>query len=126
MTEVLTLDRHPSEAYGTFGHLYRDGKQIAVTCEPVTPAVPLGTYLCQPHNGIEFQNVWEVTNVPGHTAILIHNGNTVADTHGCILVGQEFGRINGVDAVINSMLALDNLRATLPDTFYLTFTQSEE
>lgn len=126
MTETLILNRHPSEQYGTFGHLYRNGQQIAVTCEPVTPDVPLGTYLCQPHNGPKFQNVWEVTNVPGHTAILIHNGNTVADTHGCILVGETFGRINGVDAVINSMLTLDNLREILPDAFYLKFTQSED
>ncbi len=126
MIETLILDRHPSEDYGTFGDICRDGKQIALTCEPVIPAVPPGTYLCQPHNGPEFQNVWEVMDVPGHTAILIHNGNTIKDTKGCILVGNDFGIIDGQHAVLNSMLTLDQLRQELPDTFYLKIIQSEE
>ncbi len=126
MTEILILDRHPSEDCGTFGDLYRDGKQIALTCEPAIPAIPLGIYLCQPHNGPEFQNVWEVMDVPGHTAILMHNGNTIKNTKGCILVGNEFGIIDGQHAVLNSMLTLDRLRRDLPDTFYLRVTQQEE
>jgi hypothetical protein len=126
MTETLELERHPSESYGTFGVLLRNGAQIAVTCEPVVPAIPLGTYLCQPHNGPKFQNVWEVCDVPGHTGILIHNGNTIKDTEGCVLVGSTFGRIDGMDAVIDSVFTLDRLRATLPDTFYLTITQTED
>lgn len=124
--EMLILERHPSEDYGTFGSLERDGKQIALTCEPVIPAIPLGKYLCQSHNGPKFQNVWEVMNVPGHTGILIHNGNTIADTHGCILVGDWFGFVKGQHAVLNSLLTLDKLRDTLPDTFYLQITQMEE
>lgn len=124
--EILLLERHPSEDYGTFGSLERDGHQIALTCEPVIPAIPLGTYLCQPHNGPEFKNVWEVMDVPGHTAILIHQGNTISDTHGCILVGNDFGFVNGQHAVLNSLLTLEQLRDTLPDTFYLKITQMEE
>lgn len=125
MTETLLLDRHPSEKYGTFGHMYRNGVQICVTCEPVDP-IPCGTYLCEPHNGPKWQNVWKLQNVPGHTAILIHAGNTIKDTADCILVGDTFGRISGCDAILNSVLTLDHLRAELPDTFYLTITQSEE
>jgi len=124
--ETLILDRHPSEIYGTFGHLYWDGDEMAVTCEPVEPAIPLGEYVCIPHDGTEFQNVWEITNVPGHTEILIHNGNTIKDTKGCVLVGQSFGRIDGMDAVIDSVDCLNDLRAELPKTFNLKVIQSEE
>lgn len=139
--ETLVLDRHPSEAYGTFGHLYRDDDEIAVTAEPPTPFI-IGTYLCIRHNGPKFKNVWEVTDVPGHTAILLHNGNvpipyqaldgTMHDeTHDCVLVGGTFGRIEGFggkyyDAIIDSKLTLAKLQRDLPDSFYLKVIQSTE
>ena len=118
MIETLTLQRQPSTDQGTFGQIFRDGKQIAVTCEPIDP-FPVGLYLCIPHNGPKFQNVWEITNIPGHTAILIHNGNTINDTHDCVLVGDTYGIVNGLKAIMNSMLTLDKLRESLPNEFYL-------
>jgi len=52
--------------------------------------------------------IW-VQNVDGFSYILIHTGNTVSDTEGCLLIGDKMGVIDGKDAVLNS-------RAT-----YLTF-----
>jgi hypothetical protein len=114
----VVLQRQKPEAYGTFGQMFRDGRQLCVTCEPAVP-IPAGTYTCVPHNGPKFQNVWELQGVPGHTAILIHNGNTVDDTLGCILVGSTFGRVDGRFAVVDSRATLDAIRATLPPTFTL-------
>jgi hypothetical protein len=120
MTELepLVLQRQKPTSDGTFGQMFRNGHQFCVTCEPVEP-IPAGTYLCVQHNGPKFQNVWELQGVPGYTAILIHNGNTIRDTDGCLLVGNTYGRVGDVPAVMNSRATLDTLRATLPGTFKL-------
>jgi hypothetical protein len=92
--------------------------------------VPDGVYKLIPHNGTRHKNVWALENptlgvwhhsVPdsatyGRAAILIHAGNTVADIEGCILVGLRHGRIEGTDAVLESRIALDQLRALLGPT----------
>jgi hypothetical protein len=112
------LQRHEPTNDGTFGQMFLGGRQICVTCEPIE-AIPAGIYTCVPHSGPKFQNVWELQNVPGHTAILIHNGNSILDTADCILVGNTFGRVDGLFAVVNSRATLDALRATLPPTFQI-------
>ena len=121
MTETLSLLRQTSTPQGTFGQIFRDGKQICVTCEPPLP-FPEGNYLCIPHDGPKFQNVWEITDVPGHTAILIHNGNTMLDTHDCVLVGNTYGKVGDLPAVMNSVNTLNAQRSSLPSEFYLNVT----
>lgn len=111
---------------GTFGNIIMDGERLCVTCEDPwddnakgKSCIPAGIYQCKKHSGAKYQDVWEVCNVPNRTAILIHNGNTIDDTQGCILVGSQFGTINGKQAVLNSKKTLEMLRATLPDEFIL-------
>lgn len=124
-TYILT--RTSSNDHGTFGFLSTDGSDmLCVTGEPAwrnngsDSCIPVGTYLCEPHNSPAHPHTWEVTGVPNRTAILIHTGNAPEeDSLGCILVGTEFGTIDGLPAVLHSQDAIAKLRQELPANFRL-------
>jgi hypothetical protein len=124
---TVILKRQPSEGFGTFGQMFLNGQQIAVTGElpwidnrPATSCIPIGTYACIPHNSPAHPNTWEVSNVPHRSAILIHNGNLpFKDSEGCILVGDSYGMLDGQKAVLNSVATLNKLRQILPSNFTL-------
>lgn len=89
--------------------------------------VPDGTYEMRPHDTTKHPHCWALHNsalgvwqssVPpglsyGRSAILIHTGNTTLDIEGCILVGLRHGRIDQSMAVLESRIALEQLRARL-------------
>lgn len=117
-----TLQRLSQSDEGTFGALIDPlGMQLCVTCEPPAdgdhPCIPTGVYIVIPHNSPAHPNTWEISDVPNRTAILIHNGNTDADTLGCVVVGTAFGWIGNQRAVLQSDAALAKLRNVLPSTF---------
>lgn len=79
------------------GILSIDGVFKLYTLErPEAEAMPLGNYFCQrvfnriTYGGMKIPITFEVL-VPGHSGVLFHIGNTVADTSGCILVGLGAG-----------------------------------
>lgn len=131
MTGVYILQRLNQSEEGTFG-TFSDpsGTQLCVTCEPPPdgdhPCIPAGTYQCIPHNGAKWQNVWEITNVPGRTAILIHAGNTDSNTEGCVCVGTSFGWLGTNQAVMESLNALNKLRSCLPSSFIISILDINE
>jgi len=51
----------------------------------------------------------EVVDVPNFKYILIHIGNTIKDTAGCLLVGAKEGNLNGEAAVLSSQKAYRQL-----------------
>jgi len=61
--------------------------------------IPDGSYRCVRFHSAKHPNTFEVTNVPGRSAILFHTGNTPADTMGCILVGESFAVIGGTAGI---------------------------
>lgn len=126
MKETVTICRVLYSENGTFGVLVYKNRPICVTCEdpwednkPNISCIPTGTYNVIPHSGDRFKGVWEITMVPGRKAVLIHNGNTIKDTHGCILVGSQFGDLDGLPSVNGSVMALNKLRGILPKEFKL-------
>ena len=52
--------------------------------------IPPGRYRCERVRSPKFSWTFEVKHVPNRTHVLFHSGNTLEDTHGCILVGEEF------------------------------------
>lgn len=92
----------------TIGRLYIDGEYICdtledrvrdLTREPKVPgqtAIPAGTYEVVVNISPKFRRLLpRLLNVPHFDGILIHRGNTAADSAGCILVGEnkEVGRV---------------------------------
>ena len=106
----MTLKRIASNPSRTFGVLIdNDGDPFAVTLEDPwngnevnISCIPFGKYLCKKRHSPRFGDTYEVKDVQGRTHILFHKGNTEEDTHGCILIGEEFGYLGGDPAILNS------------------------
>ena|ERR1043165_3539136 len=126
---LVELKRYEKGPNGTRGEMWMDGKFLCHTIEepdndnkPRHSCIPEGTYACVSHNGPKWKDVWEITNVPGRSAILIHAGNSIEDVSGCVAVGKKIGMIHGLPAVLESRLALNYLRGVLPDHFEIKIT----
>lgn len=130
--QKLKLSRIRQSKDGTFGIMTDEvGNQLCVTCEDPwnfnarqKSCVPAGRYRCSSFTGKKYRNVWQLHDVPNRDAILIHNGNTIDDTQGCILVGKAFSRLIGKPSITESKLTLEKLRSILLDEFELTIVDT--
>lgn len=112
------INRRPEEDGATIGSLTLQGIDHPPLWTLELPAgkrIAAGTYKCIPHgwdinSQVEHHCVWEITGVPDHTAVLLHEGNTVLDTKACVLVGQTVGTLNGMPAVLHSKDAIKELQ----------------
>lgn len=95
----------------TIGRLYVDGRYFCDTLEdkvrdlsreakvPGRTAIPEGTYRVVVNISPKFRRMLpRLLDVPGFDGVLIHRGNTDADTAGCPLVGEN----TVVGKVVNS------------------------
>lgn len=124
------LNRTSFGADGVFGVLSLREIPLCITCENPwldnrqnVSCIPAGIYQCVPHNGFKYKDCWRLLDVPGRSAILIHAGNTIRDTEGCILPGLQLGTLKGLPAVLQSKAAMTRLRDVLPETFILEVHQ---
>lgn len=98
----LKVERLYLKSEYTIGKLYLDGKYFCDTLEdrvrdltrekkvPGQTAIPAGHYEVVVNISPRFRRkLPRLLNVPGFDGILIHRGNTVEDTSGCILVGEN-------------------------------------
>ena len=110
----LELIRIESTIQGTLGVLrMMVGEVICTTLEPQwynnkknDSCIPVGVYCCERESSPKYGNVFQVKDVPQRSHILIHAGNILADTDGCILLGNSFGYLNDKRAVLGSRDAL--------------------
>ena len=117
------VKRNPSSKKSTIGSLFINGVKMCATLEDIVrpenekkiygeTAIPAGKYkitlrkegTMYEHLKKQFANskigqergtLW-IRNIPGFEYVLIHPGNTPADTLGCILVGMK----TGIDCII--------------------------
>lgn len=104
----LTLKRMALRPGHTIGRLYVDGRYLCDTLEdrvrdlareakvPGRTAIPAGRYRVIVNRSPKFgRELPRLLDVPHFDGILIHRGNSAADTAGCILVGENvaIGRV---------------------------------
>lgn len=94
---VLDLIRVGSSSRGTFGVLRHGQVPFVLTLERPwldnqqnVSCIPKGRYRCRRIRSPKFGSTYEICDVPNRTHVLFHSGNTIEDTEGCILVGEEF------------------------------------
>lgn len=129
IVELIRLENNPR--YGSFGVVKVQKKVTCISLEPPdklnasnVSCIPTGQYSCEIVDSPKYGKVFEVKNVPGRDHVLIHAGNTVNHTHGCIIMAQHFGKLKGERAVLNSgntlkafMLLMEN------NPFHLTIKE---
>ena len=62
--------------------------------------IPSGTYLVKRHISPKFGQCFKIQDVKGRSDILIHSGNVVNDTLGCVLVGLTSGTVDDTDTAM--------------------------
>lgn len=113
---IFTLARSTPHAGAVIGTLRDERAPLCFTLEPDPPAIPHGTYRLALTESARAKagELWTpdaqhrlplVVDVPGHTGIRFHAGNSAADTKGCVLVGERVA----ANTLINSRLALNEL-----------------
>jgi hypothetical protein len=127
----LTLVRHNFDRNGVEGEMLSPQESVLFyTLEHsylvggvYAPKVMPGTYQCvkgshRLANSRTNLYTYELKNVPGHSGILIHPGNTQHDSCGCILIGKS---IIG-DSLRDSRIAFEDflLLEQGVDSFLLT------
>lgn len=108
--KTITLKRvTPSGPDGVFGVLIADNIPFAVTVErpwvdnqKQVSCIPDGTYMCRRVSSPKFGDTFEITGVDNRSHVLFHKGNTIDDSHGCILVGEQFEKISGAPGIAMS------------------------
>ena len=123
----ILLQRHAPKAGYTIGRMEINGRYFCDTLEDTdrglresmtedeiaalkvkgATAIPIGTYrIDMQTRSPRFGRVLpRLVSVKGYAGVLIHSGNTAADTEGCILVGENRER----GKVLNSRATLEHL-----------------
>lgn len=75
----------------------------------------------------KYRNIFWLRNVPGRSGILIHNGNTVNHSKGCLIIGKRKGTLGSRRAVFNSKTALHEFVELMErETFTLNIYGSQQ
>lgn len=135
-TNVRLLRVEENYRFGTFGLWLIDARAFCVTLEPAdlenrsfVSSIPAQQYMCERYSSAKYPDTFQIMNVPDRDLCLLHPGNIIKHTEGCILLAQHFGKLNlgGVEerAVLNSgrtFRTFMNLMHGI-DSFHLTIKE---
>lgn len=136
---TLTLQRDKSTPGGTYGKLSLPDGTTFQTLElgwrgnaSQKSCIPAGTYNVKTRKSAKYGDVYEVQNVPGRTAILIHAGNTAgdvdkgqkSDVQGCILLGMQRNETGGQPAISGSKQAMQQFASKMAGQAFTLNVQS--
>ena len=118
----ITLRRMLKTEQATIGHIDLEGQRF-YTLEPAwkdnirnISCIPLGDYRCnylpRSFSG-KYRKTWHIRHVTNRSGILIHTGNIVSHTKGCILLGTRLGFLYGQAAVLLSRSAMRTFNSIL-------------
>ena len=128
--EIIRLEEN--FRFGTFGVMRINKEVFCVTLEPPDientrniSSIPAQQYLCRRIISPKYSECFEIQNVPGRSHILIHPGNIVKHTQGCIILGQYWGKLKENRAVLNSGNTYKKFMALMEgyDKFHLTIKE---
>ena len=126
MTKAYLI-RNENKSTHTLGVLVVDGQRFSILERPWLnnknniSCIPTGTYKVNylPQSGSgKYKNCYHILNVPGRSGILIHNGNLVSHSKGCLIIGSRPGHLSGHRAVLSSRPALRRLVKTIGKTSF--------
>ena len=144
----ILLQRHALKAGYTIGRMEINGRYFCDTLEDTdrglrgsmtedeiaalkvkgATAIPTGTYrIDMQTRSPRFGRVLpRLLRVKGYAGVLIHSGNTAADTEGCILVGEnrERGKVLNSRATLESLLVFLREAQAAGEEIELTITRA--
>lgn len=87
--------------YGTFGNWIVNSRLFCVTLEPAdlenrknVSSIPAQQYICERYSSEKYPDTYQIMNVPDRSKVLIHPGNTIHHTEGCVLLAEHAGKLN--------------------------------
>ncbi len=116
------LFRNEKKSTHTVGYLVVMGQMFRTIERPWKnnarniSCIPAGTYPCHylPRSASgKYRKVYHVRNVANRSGVLIHNGNLVSHSRGCIILGMKTGNLGGKRAVLSSRTAMRKLNQLL-------------
>lgn len=116
MDAVFYLHRYETKHGRMFGVMFLDSIFLCDTLEKTSRLIPAGTYELETRKSPSFgRRMVYLKDVPHRRNIMIHEGNLVSETNGCILLGLRDGLIlinsrNAVARFYEEFLKYDNVK----------------
>ena len=119
LVEVMRMQFYVPD--GTFGVVRVNGEMTCLSLEPPwrsnqvgMSCILEGQYIARRYESDKFgYGTFQLIGVPYRIGIEFHVGNTVDDTHGCILLGSYLARFGSRKGIARSRRAFDHFMVML-------------